>query len=299
MTKLEGVFTALVTPFDAEGEVDLKAMERLLEDQLKHGAAGFIPCGTTGEYYAMTTEERRRVLKFVAEWTGDKVELVAGANGSSTHEVIEHCRAARSLGYSSVLLGAPNSSHPAQQELIEHYKAILAAVDVNIVLYDLPSHAGVEVGFEVLDAFAKEGRVIGIKESSGNVMRAAEIVRRYGADYHLLSGADYLALDLFQWGARGWVCGSANCFPRQTNAIMRAALAGDYARAKAEAIAVAPGMACLEASKFMQKAKYGCELHGVPVGLARRPHLALTDAEKAEFRRAFEESSGTRARPAA
>ncbi len=299
MMKLEGVLTALVTPFDAAGEVDLKALERLLEDQLKHGAAGLIPCGTTGEYYAMTAEERRRVLKFVAEWAGDKATLVAGANGSSTREVIEHCRAARALGYATVLLGAPNSSHPAQHELIEHYRAILAAVDLDIVLYDLPGHAGVEVGFEVLDAFAKDSRVIGIKESSGNVMRAAEIVRRYGASYQLLSGADYIALDLFQWGARGWVCGSANCFPRQTNAIMRAALAGDFARAKAESIAVAPGMACLEASKFLQKAKYGCELHGIPVGLARRPHLALTDSEKAEFRRAFEESSGVRSKSAA
>ena len=297
--KLEGVFTALVTPFDKDGEVDLKAMERLLDDQLKHGTTGFIPCGHTGEYYAMTAEERRRVIQFVAEWTGTKAALVAGANGSSTREVIEHCRAARSAGYSAVLLGAPNSSQPSQPELIEHYKAVLAAVDVNIVLYDLPSHAGVEVGFEVLDAFAANDRVIGIKESSGNVMRAAEIARRYGTSYQLMSGADYLAVDLFQWGARGWVCGSANCFPRQTNAIMKAALAGDFARAQAEARAVAPGMACLEAGKFMQKTKYACELHGVPVGLGRRPHLALTDAEKADVRRAFEQSSAARAKPAA
>ena len=286
--KLTGVLPALVTPFDDAGKIDFKVFEGILTYLRAAGVKGWVPCGSTGEYNAMTGDERAEVLKFVADFaTGDEL-LIAGTNGGSTWEVIEHTRRARDLGYQTVLLAAPYYAMPAQDELIAHFQAILDAVDVDILLYNYPTRVGVEIGFEVLDAFQHNDRVIGIKESSGELLRAVEIHTRYGESYQLSCGSDDQALDFYLWGATSWVCGPANCFAPQCVAIVDAFEKGDMATAQQAMIKLYKAMNSLETGKFIQKVKYGCELLGVPAGRCRGPLLPLNDQEKADFRRAFE-----------
>jgi 4-hydroxy-tetrahydrodipicolinate synthase len=286
--QLRGVITAMVTPFDADGDVDYGALERLIEYQLNHGASGFVPCGSTGEYYAMTADERAEVLKVTHRTVGGRGLLIAGVNGGSTREVIAHARRARDRGYEAILLSPPYYSLPSQEELIAHYRAVLDAIDVELVLYDYPPRVGVQVGFEVLDAFRDNKRVIGIKESSGSLVRAIDIVQTYGDAYQLICGADDQAFDFMTWGATSWICGPANCFAMQANAMMRAFEHGDSASAQREMARLFRAMASLETGKFVQKVKYGCELMGVPVGLTRGPLLGLNDDEKRDFSKAFE-----------
>ena len=288
--KLKGVLPALVTPFDETGRVDFDAYEKLLSHLRDAGVRGWVPCGSTGEYYAMTADERASVLKFVAEFAKDDELLIAGTNAGSTWEVIEHTKTARDLGYDTVLLSSPFYATPAQDELIAHYQSILDAVDVKIMLYNYPTKVGVEVGFEVLDAFKDNDRVIGIKESSGSLVRAIEITTRYGDSYQLSCGSDDQALDFFLWGASSWICGPANCFAKPAVAIANAFEAGDMKGAQQEMVRLFKAMSSLETGKFVQKVKYGCELLGVPVGVCRQPLLPLNDAEKADFRRAFQEA---------
>ena len=288
--KLKGVLPALVTPFDETGRVDFDAYEKLLSHLRDAGVRGWVPCGSTGEYYAMTADERASVLKFVADFANDDELLIAGTNAGSTWEVIEHTKTARDLGYDTVLLSSPFYATPAQDELIAHYQSILDAVDVKIMLYNYPPKVGVEVGFEVLDAFKDNDRVIGIKESSGSLVRAIEITTRYGDSYQLSCGSDDQALDFFLWGASSWICGPANCFAKPAVAIANAFEAGDMKGARQEMVRLFKAMSSLETGKFVQKVKYGCELLGVPVGVCRQPLLPLNDAEKADFRRAFQEA---------
>lgn len=285
--KLTGVLPALVTPFDAEGRIDFNAFEKLLLKLRADGVKGWVPCGSTGEYNAMTADERAAVLKFVASFASKDELLIAGTNGGSTREVIEHTRRAHDLGYGTVLLSAPYYATPAPDELVAHYRAVLDAVDVNIVLYNYPPKVGVEVGLSVLDAFVDEPRVLGIKESSGNLVRAIDIRSRYGSRYQLSNGSDDQTLDFYLWGATSWICGPANCMARACADLVCTIESGDWLKARDKMQVIYGAMSSLESGKFVQKVKYGCELAGTPVGVCRRPLLPLTDEEKAAFRTAM------------
>jgi 4-hydroxy-tetrahydrodipicolinate synthase len=285
--ELRGILPALVTPFDRAGETDFKTLERLIEYQLSKGVHGFVPMGSTGEYYAMSDQERIDVLKCVKETVGQRGQLIAGTNAGSTRDVIRHTEAAKKLGYDAVLLPPPYYSLPTQKELLAHYNAVLDAVDVEIVLYNFPLRAGVEIGFDVLDALAGNPRVIAIKESSGNLLRALEINRRYGTEFQLSCGSDDQAFDFFLWGATSWICGPANCLVEPCVKFYNAFAAGDLKTAQSIAKALYPIMTNLESGKFVQKVKYGCELMGIPVGDPRRPLLPLGDSEKRELARAI------------
>jgi len=281
--ELKGILPALVTPFDAAGEIDFKTLERFVNWQLEQGVHGVVPMGSTGEYYAMSDQERWDVLRCVQETVGKRGLLVAGTNAGSTRDVIRHTEMAKKLGYDTVLLPPPYYSLPAQEELLAHYQAVLDAVDVEIVLYNFPLRAGVEVGFEVMDALADNPRVIGIKESSGNLLRALEINRRYAGRLQLSCGSDDQAFDFFMWGATSWICGPANCLVAPTVKFYNAFATGDLKKAQAIAKAIYPAMTNLESGKFVQKVKYGCELAGFAVGETRRPLLPLNAAEKQEL----------------
>lgn len=291
--QLKGILPALVTPFNAAGEVDHEVLASVIEWQLQAGVSGFVPLGSTGEYYALTQAERSAVRKTVREVVGNRGLLIAGANGACTREVIEQVKLTRDEGYSNLLIAPPYYSIPTQDELIGHYQAILDAVpDINVVLYNYPVRTNVEVGFSVLEAFKDHPRVIGIKESSGSLLRAIEIGEKYKGQYQLSCGSDDQALDFFLWGATSWICGPANCVAAQVVDFYRKFTASDLAGAQNVMRSLFPFMASLESGKFIQKVKYGCELAGFKVGNARMPLQPLTDEEKAEFRKVFEAAQG-------
>ncbi len=285
--KLTGVMPALVTPFDDDGNIDFGKFERLLLKLRAAGVSGWVPCGTTGEYNAMTAQERVSVLTFVAEFAGKNELLIAGTNAGSTSEVIEHTKRARDIGYSTVLLSAPFYATPAPDELIAHYQAVLDAVEVEILLYNYPPKVGVEVGLDVLEAFVNNPRVIGIKESSGNLLRAIEIRSRYGDRYQVANGTDDQALDFYLWGATSWICGPANCMAEACVSLVKTIESGNWLAARDKMQTVYRVMSSLESGKFIQKVKFGCELAGTPVGHTRRPLLPLSRDEKAAFAKAM------------
>jgi 4-hydroxy-tetrahydrodipicolinate synthase len=286
--QLKGVLPALVTPFNSKGKIDFLRFEKLLAKLRSDGVSGWVPCGSTGEYNALTAEERVAVLKFVAEFATRDELLIAGTNAGSTWEVIEHTQRARALGYEAVLLSAPYYANPAPDELIAHYQSVLDAVDVDIILYNYPPKVGVEVGLPVLDAFVNNPRVLGIKESSGQLLRAIEIRSRYGDRYQVANGSDDQTLDFYLWGATSWICGPANCMARACVDLVNTIESGDWLTARDQAQRIFAVMSSLESGKFIQKVKYGCELAGTPVGTGRQPLLALNEEEKAAFREAMQ-----------
>lgn len=286
--KLSGVMPALVTPFDANGRVDFKAFEKLLAHLREAGVTGWVPNGSTGEYFSQSTEERRDVLQFVKDFARSGETLIAGTNAPATREVIEQTVMARDIGYDTVLLAPPFYTRPTQAELIRHYETVLAAVDVNLVLYSYPAKDGSDISFELMDHFADNARVVGIKESSGVLQRAIDIASRYEGRIQLVSGSDDIALDFMFWGAESWICGPANCMAKACCDLDRVYRSGDLGKAREMMKTLYRAMNILESGKFVQKIKYGCELQGLPVGECRAPLGPLTDEEKAEFRAAMQ-----------
>lgn len=285
---LKGVLPALVTPFGADGRIDFTAFEGLLTHLRTAGVNGWVPNGSTGEYFSQSTEERREVLRFVKDFAQPGEILIAGTNAPATREVIEQTAMAKEIGYDTVLLAPPFYTRSTQAELIRHYEAVLAAVDVNIVLYSYPAKDGSDISFELMDHFADNPRVLGIKESSGSLQRAIDIASRYEGRIQLVSGSDDIALDFMFWGADSWICGPSNCMAKACCDLDRTYRSGDLDRARSMMKTLYRAMNILESGKFVQKIKYGCELQGLPVGECRAPLGPLTDDEKAEFRAAME-----------
>ena len=286
--KLQGVMPALVTPFDASGAIDFAAFKTHLTNLRAAGVTGWVPCGSSGEYNLMSDAERETVLQFVKDFATPGEILIAGTNAPHTAGVIANTKRAKEIGYDTVLLATPFYTKPTQAELIKHFKAVLDAVDVNIVLYSYPDKDGVELGWEVLDALADHPRVIGIKESSGSLQRAIGIATRYAGRIQLVSGSDDIALDFMFWGADSWICGPANCMARAVCDLDRTYRSGDLAKARAQMATLYTAMNILESGKFVQKLKYGCELQGTPVGECRMPLGPLTAEEKADFAAAMQ-----------
>jgi len=288
MLRLQGVMPALVTPFDAQGDIDFAAFGRHMDMLRAAGVSGWVPCGSSGEYNLMSDAERDAVLRFVRDNARPGETLIAGTNAPSTAGVIAHTLRAKELGYHAVLLAVPFYTKPAQAEIIRHFNAVIDATGMDIVLYSYPGKDGVEIGYDALDALADNPHVIGIKESSGVLQRAIGISTRYAGRIQLVSGSDDIAWDFMHWGADSWICGPANCMARPVCEMDAAFRAGNHARAKEIMQAIWPAMNVLESGKFVQKLKYGCELQGNPVGGCRMPFGPLTDAEKAEFAAAMQ-----------
>lgn len=286
--KLQGVMPALVTPFDANDKIDFKALEKLLTHLREAGVTGWVPNGSTGEYFFQSFEERSEVLKFVKDFAKPGETLIAGTNAPSTREVIEQTAMAKDIGYDTVLLAPPFYTRPTQEELIQHYETVLKAVNVNLVLYSYPAKDGSDISFELMDHFADNPRVIGIKESSGSVQRAIGIASRYGDKLQLVTGSDDVVLDFMLWGADSWICGPSNCMAKACCDLDRTYRSGDIAKAREMMAVLYKAMNILESGKFVQKIKYGCELQGLPVGQCRAPLGPLTEQEKADFRAAME-----------
>ena len=281
-----------VTPFTADGAIDHAALERVVEFLIDGGVDALIPCGTTGEYYALRDEERAEVLGAVARIANGRVRLIAGTNAGATRDVVAHSAVAADLGYEGLLLAAPYYSLPTAAELVAHFKTVAAAVPLPILLYNFPARAGVHLDFDVLDGLLDCERIVGIKESSGDIGRLYQMMLRYGDRYRISCGADDQALDYFLWGVTSWVAGSGNVAPRQLGDMMRTAVSGDFTRAREMMWKLMPVMQGMEAGRFNQKAKLGMSLAGVDTGFVRGP-LAELDAEEREaFTRVWKQATG-------
>ena len=288
--QLEGVYTPVVTPFGEDGAIDFDTLTRVIEHQLHGGARGIVSCGTTGEYYACTFDERVALMTHTRDVAQGEAQLFAGCNSGSTREVVRLGEVARGLGYDGLLLSAPHTSLPSQRELAGHYAAVAAGVGLPIVLYNYPARAGVEIGFDALDAIADLPEIVAIKESSGDFSRFLTLRRRYADRVEVMCGSDDQAVDYFSWGVRSWLAGTANVLPRQHVAVLDAALRGDHALAHRLFEGMLPWVQDMESGGYNQKAKLGLAHVGIACGDVRQPLLPLDPATAAENLRLLDEA---------
>lgn len=279
----EGIYTPAITPHEADGRIDKAAFAELLESLIEAGVHGIVVAGSTGEYYAQTGRERIDLATYAKEVIGTRVPLVVGTGATRTEESIEYAQAARALGADAILVGSPPYALPLEAENAGHALAIDRAAGLPIMLYNYPGRMGVHMGRDYLNRVTRSKNVVAIKESSGDINRVHLLAGEF-PQIEMSCGWDDQALEFFAWGARSWVCAGSNFLAREHLALYRACvLDNDFARGRRIMGAMMPFMNFLDAGKFVQSIKYGCELNGLAAGPARAPLQPLDEAEKARF----------------
>jgi 4-hydroxy-tetrahydrodipicolinate synthase len=229
-----GVITALVTPLRGDA-LDEEALRRLVDEQIAAGVDGLVPVGTTGESPTLTNEEHLRVIQLVVEATKKRVPVIAGTGSNSTRETIEMSAAARKVGADGLLLVTPYYNRPGQEHLYRHFKAVVEAVPLPSVLYNVPGRTACDLLPETIERLAELPQVVGVKEATGSALRASQILARLGSKNDrvaVLSGDDATAFPLFALGGRGVISVVSNVAPAQMSAMWDAAAAGDWKKAR-------------------------------------------------------------------
>ncbi|MGB7435382.1 MAG: 4-hydroxy-tetrahydrodipicolinate synthase [Candidatus Acidiferrum sp.] len=227
-----GTGTALVTPFRRDGSLDEGTLRALVERQIAAGIDFLVPCGTTGESPTLTDEEHWRVVEITVELAKGKVPVLAGAGGYNTCEVIERARELAKLDISGILSVTPYYNKPTQEGLCRHFKAIAEAVDLPIILYNVPGRTGVNIEPATVQRLAQIPNIAGIKEASGNVAQMAAILNCVSEEFLVLSGDDALTLPLIALGGRGVISVASNEIPAEMKRLTQLALQGDFAGAR-------------------------------------------------------------------
>jgi 4-hydroxy-tetrahydrodipicolinate synthase len=213
---------AIVTPFDKEGRFDEETYRQLIEFQIENGTDCIVPCGTTGESATLDYKEHDQVIKACIEQVNKRIPVLAGTGSNSTAEAIELSAHARQMGADGVLLVSPYYNKPSQEGLFLHYKAIAEAVALPQVLYNVPGRTGMNMEARTTIRLAEFANIAAVKEASGNVTQASEIIAKAGDKIDVLSGDDFLTLPLMACGARGVISVTANIMPAEVKAMVTA-----------------------------------------------------------------------------
>ncbi|MFN3582843.1 4-hydroxy-tetrahydrodipicolinate synthase [Phenylobacterium sp.] len=222
-----GVLPALVTPF-RNGQVDEDAFVALVERQIDGGVHGLVPVGTTGETATLSHEEHRRVVELCVKTARGRVPVVAGAGSNSTAEAIELVRHAKAVGAEAALVVTPYYNRPSQEGLYAHYKAINDAVQLPILVYNVPGRTSVDISNEILVRLSKLPNIVGVKDATSDLVRASFQRLHCGEDWVMLSGDDPVALGYMAHGGHGCISVTANVAPEQCSAFYEAVMAGDW-----------------------------------------------------------------------
>ncbi|MEK6683027.1 MAG: 4-hydroxy-tetrahydrodipicolinate synthase [Nitrospirota bacterium] len=230
-----GSMVAIITPFK-KGRLDEKAFGDLIEFQIAGGTSGIVPCGTTGESATLSHEEHNRVIELTVKIVRGRVPVVAGTGSNSTEEAAGLTRHAKKVGADAALLICPYYNKPTQEGLYRHFKAIAKAVDLPLIPYNIPGRTGVNMlpstVARLVDPKTGGKNIVAIKESSGSVQQISEVIRLCGDRLAVISGDDALTLPILSLGGCGVISVAANLIPRDCAEMVRAALKGDWGKAR-------------------------------------------------------------------
>ena len=227
----KGAVTALATPF-RDGAVDAPALRDLIEWQIQSGIDGLVPCGSTGEAATLTHAEHESVIKLTVEQVRKRVPVIAGTGSNSTAEAIRLTAAAREMGADGALLLSPYYNKPTQDGIFKHYKMIAASVDLPLFVYNIPGRTASNITPETFARLSEIKNIAGVKEASGSMDQASDILKLCGDRLTILSGDDGLTLPLIALGAKGVISTCSNVVPREMHDLVAAALGGDFAKAR-------------------------------------------------------------------
>ncbi len=230
--RFEGVYTAIVTPFDADGSVDYKALRRLVDFQIEGGVAGLVPVGTTGESPTLDGAECREVIRVTVEQARGRVPVIAGAGSNSTAEAIHYAKDAKEAGAQATLQVTPYYNKPTADGILQHFRSVADAVDLPMVVYNIAGRTGKNIENPVMLELAKHPRIRAVKEASGDVNQMMDLIAAKSADFAVLSGDDNLVYPLMALGGTGVISVASNIVPDRIVAMVGALLKNDFPAAR-------------------------------------------------------------------
>ncbi|HKZ27247.1 MAG TPA: 4-hydroxy-tetrahydrodipicolinate synthase, partial [Rubrobacteraceae bacterium] len=226
-----GAFTALVTPFRS-GEVDVEALEGLVEFQIRQGIHGLVPCGTTGETPALSEEEDRLVVETVVRVADGRVPVVAGTGSNSTEMAIKYTRMAEEAGADGSLQVAPYYNKPTQEGIYRHFGAISESTSLPLIIYNIPGRTSVTISAETMARLAEIPNVVGVKDSTLSMNMISDVKALCGEEFDVLSGDDPMTLPLMSLGGVGVISVASNVAPGAVSEKVEALLSGDFERGR-------------------------------------------------------------------
>jgi len=229
---IQGSIVAIVTPMLKDGGVDWKGLEKLVEWHIEQGTNSIVAVGTTGEASTLSMEEHTQVIKEIIRVANKRIPIIAGTGANSTREAIELTKAAKDLGADAALLVTPYYNKPTQEGLYQHYKAIAEAVELPLILYNVPGRTGVDLSNDTAVRLAEISNIVGIKDATGDVPRGKALIEALNGKMAVYSGDDETAWELMLLGADGNISVTANIAPKAMSEVCAVAIAKDEPQAK-------------------------------------------------------------------
>jgi 4-hydroxy-tetrahydrodipicolinate synthase len=285
-TNFRGSFTALVTPFK-NGSVDEGAFRDLVDWQIAEGTNGLVPVGTTGESPTLSHQEHENVVEWCVEQARGRVPVVAGAGSNSTKEAITLAQHAERSGADAVLVVTPYYNKPTQDGLYAHFKAVNDAIDIPIIIYNIPSRSVIDMSIDTMKRLYELNNIAGVKDATANMTRVTQQRAAMGEDFNQLSGEDITALGFMAHGGHGCISVTSNVAPRLCAEFQSACLRGDFAAA----LKLQDKLAPLHVNLFVETSpapiKYALSLIGKCANLLRLPMVPATDKAQVAVREAM------------
>jgi len=245
---IQGSIVAIVTPMHADGSIDFPGLRKLIDWHIAEGTDGIVIVGTTGESPTVSVEEHCELIKVAVEHTAKRIPVIAGTGGNSTAEAIELTHYAKKVGADASLQVVPYYNRPTQEGMFQHFRKIAEAVDLPVILYNVPGRTVADMSNDTILRLAQLPGIIGVKEATGNIGRGTDLLRRIPKSFAVYSGDDVTAMALMLCGARGNISVTANVAPRAMHALCNAAMSGNVA----EAIAINNRMLPLHNGLFVE-----------------------------------------------
>jgi 4-hydroxy-tetrahydrodipicolinate synthase len=286
----KGSYVALITPMQPEGSVDEKALQSFVDWQIREGTHGLVPVGTTGESPTLSHAEHKRVVEVVIAVARGRVPVIAGAGSNSTEEAIDFTRHAKQAGADAALVVTPYYNKPTQEGLFLHFTAIADAVDLPIIIYNIPSRSVIDMSVDTMARLAKHPNIVGVKDATANLARPLHTRRACGEGFCQMSGEDHTAIAFLAAGGVGCISVTGNVAPRLCSTMQTAWAEGRFA----EAMAIQERLLPLHDAMFCETSpgpvKYAASLLGHTSETCRLPLAPCAEPTKARVRAAMTEA---------
>ena len=285
--RLSGCWTALVTPFKSDGEVDEPALRSLVDWQINEGIHGLVPIGSTGEAVTLSAQERDRVVRIVVEAAAGRVPVMAGAGSNDTRQAVENSKAMRAAGATHLLHVSPMYNKPPQRGIIAHFRAIADAAGLPVCVYNVPGRTASNIEPATTLALADVPSIVAVKEASGNLAQIDEIIRRRPPHFSVLSGDDSFTLAVMGAGGDGVVSVISNAVPKAMSQLCERAAKGDFAGARTAHAKLASWMSAAFVESNPIPVKAAMAMLGRMQNVLRLPLVPLRDELAPIVRRAL------------
>ncbi|RLI91546.1 MAG: 4-hydroxy-tetrahydrodipicolinate synthase [Candidatus Altiarchaeales archaeon] len=286
---MEGLFTAIITPFDEKGRVDEEGLRRNIEFQLENGVDGVVPVGTTGESATLSEEEHKRVVEITIDQVNGRALVLAGTGSNSTAEAIDYTKHAKDAGADAALMISPYYNKPTQEGIYQHYKKVAETVDIPIILYTVPGRTMVNIEPETTKRLSEIPNIVGIKDASGNLNQISKEILLCGEDFVVLSGDDSLNLPIISLGGKGAISVVSNITPKEMGDLVREALNGNFTEAMKLHYRLYPLSKVLFIETSPAPVKAAMNMMGLAAGNPRLPLVPVRKDSEEKIKRVLEE----------